>query len=147
MTAVTITASGLCPVCEETVRIRRNGTLYRHQRPYDPDGPIGITYHCAGSGRTPAVTLPMTFARWLRGHVARRDARDNPVTYLAQRMFHACTRNPVKAVADVDWTTAEELHTELHREGSGRDRGCDWLCSYVQDTQIAFAEYQSLQTT
>jgi len=140
MTAVTITASGLCPVCEETVRVRRDSTLYKHARPYDSDGPIGLSTRCHGSGRQPAVALPMTFARWLHGHVARRDARDNPVTYVAQRMFHACTRNPVKAVADVDWTNAEELHAELHREGSGRDRGCDWLCGYVEQAGAAYGD-------
>lgn len=150
MTTITITTTGLCPVCEETVRIRRDGTLYKHQQPYDPDGPIvgtltadGVVWHtgCPGSGRRPAVQLPMTFARWLRGHVARRDARDNPVTYLAQRMFHGCSRSPVRGPADVDWSTAEELHGVLHRAGAGRDRSCDWLCGYVEQAGNAFVDF------
>ena len=152
MSTITIPATGLCPVCEETVRIRLDGSLYKHERPYDPDGPIvgtitdgGVVWHtdCAGSGQRPAAILPMTFARWLHGHVARRDARDNPATYLAQRMFHGCSRSSVRSPGDVDWATAEELHTVLHREGSGRDRGCDWLCGYVEQASAAYGAYET----
>ncbi|MCX4750956.1 hypothetical protein OG455_41480 [Kitasatospora sp. NBC_01287] len=147
MTA-TITTTGLCPVCEETIRIRNNGTLYRHEQPYDPDGPIvgtitdgGVVWHtqCGGSGRKPAVALPMTFARWLHGHAARRDAHENPVTYLAQRMFRGCSYSPRSGPADVDWSTAGELHEVLHREGFGREGGCDWLCGYVEQAGEDFA--------
>lgn len=154
MPTITITATGLCPVCEETVRIRQGGTLFKHDRPYDPDGPIvgtitrdGVAWHagCAGSGQRPTVTFPMTFARWLHGHVARRDARDNEVTHLAQWMFRPCSCSPVRSPAEVDWATAEELHTALHREGFVRDRGCDWLCGYVERAGATFAEYQAQQ--
>lgn len=149
MTA-TISATGLCPVCEETVRIRRNGNLYGHEQPYDPDGPIvgtltatGVAWHtsCPGSGQRPAVVLELTFARWLHGHVARRDAHDNPITYLAQRMFHGCSRTPVRGPADVAWSTAEELHQALHHAGRGPD--CDWLCGYLEQARTAFAEATS----
>jgi hypothetical protein len=140
--STSIPDQGLCGTCEETVRLRRDGSLYRHQLPYDPDGPVRLSNPCPGSGELPAVRLEMTFARWLHVHVARRDARDNPVTYLAQRMFHGCTRNPVKAVTDVGWAQADELHQVLHQE-PGRASGCDWLCGYAQQAGAQYAEYRT----
>lgn len=137
--STTVTATGLCPVCEETIRIRLDGTLYKHEQPYDPDGPIGLSNLCHGSGRQSVMTLPMTFARWLHGHVARRDARDNPVTYVAHRMFRGCSRSPVQSPADVGWATADELHQVLHQE-PGRGSGCDWLCGYVEQAGTAYAD-------
>lgn len=137
--STTVTATGLCPVCEETVRLRRDGSLYRHQLPFDPDGPVRLSNPCPGSGELPAVRLEMTFARWLHAHVARRDARESPVTYLAQRMFHGCSRSPVQSPADVGWVTADELHQVLHQE-PGRASGCDWLCGYVEQAGTAYAD-------
>ncbi|WP_280701789.1 hypothetical protein [Kitasatospora sp. GP82] len=81
--------------------------------------------------------MKMTFARWLQAHHARRDARANPGTYLAQRVFQPCTRTTARTPADVSWATAEELHLVL----CGEVHDCDWLCGYVEQAAVRFGRY------
>jgi hypothetical protein len=145
----TIPDEGLCGVCEETVRLRRDGRPYAHPRPADPDAPIVFTVvdgralpvpvDCPGARQQAAVRLEMTFTRWLRAHHARRDARENPVTFLAQRVFQACTRVPAQPVADLDWSTVEELRLQL----MGRPGECDWIGRYIDAAEAAFEAYSA----
>lgn len=140
----TIPDEGLCGVCEETVRLRRGRTV-KHAKPFDPDAPIAFTVvdgqvasvsaNCPGSGQHPAVRLEMTFARWLRAHHTRRDARENRVAYLAQHVFRPCTR--VKALSEVSWSTAEELRLLFVRQ-SPRD---PWLVELVDEAEAAFEAF------
>ncbi|MGE7439809.1 hypothetical protein [Kitasatospora sp. NPDC001175] len=97
---------------------------------------------CAGSGQQPVVRLEMTFARWLHAHHRRRDAPENPITYLAQRVFPPCTGTPARTPADVSWATPEELHLVLR----GESHDCDWLCSYVEQTAEEFEKYTAAIT-
>lgn len=129
---------GLCVVCEETVRLRRDGRTVKHPKPYDPDGPIGLSNRCAGAEEFPAVRLEMTFPRWLRAHHGRRDARENPVTFLAQRVFQACSRTPAKTVAELNWSTPEELRLLLIRPGVN-----DWLGRYIDQAEAGYENYLS----
>lgn len=136
---------GLCVVCEETVQLRRDGRAVKHPRPYDPDAPIVFTLvdgrpvagaNCGGGGQHPSIWLEMTFARWLRAHHKRRDARTNPVTYLAQRVFQPCTRAPATAVAELSWSTPEELRLLLVRPGIN-----DWLGEYIDQAEAGYDVY------
>jgi hypothetical protein len=77
-----------------------------------------------------------------RRYRLRRDARINPVTYLAQRAFQPCTGNPARPHADVTWATSEEPHLLLHRDKLARD----WLCAYVDQAAGEFKEYIVLMT-
>ncbi|SFD13358.1 hypothetical protein [Streptomyces aidingensis] len=107
---------GLCPVCEGEARIRKTGRLYAHR--------------CAGDGRPPAALLTPTFAHWLHAQITRRDPHVNPVTALAVREFHGCSRR--RSPADVPWSTAEELHTEIHARSRTAGAGpCWWLCDDI----------------
>lgn len=141
---------GLCSVCEETVRLRRDGRIFKHPKPYDPDASItgtitanGIEWHtqCGGSGQQPAARLEMTFARWLHAHVKRRDARDNPVTFLAQWIYRPCTCSPGRTPADVSWRTVEELHDLRH----GDKPACDWLCRSIRQAGERHETYAAVQ--
>ncbi|MFC8447632.1 hypothetical protein [Kitasatospora sp. NPDC057223] len=127
---------GICAVCEVTVRLRRDGRTFRHSRPYDPDGPIYATDTCPGAEQHPAVRLEMMFARWLHAHHTRRDARENPVTYLAQYVFRACSRTPAKGPAEVTWSTAEELRLLYLRPGVN-----DWLARYIVQAAAEYDRY------
>lgn len=148
MSSFTPPDEGLCSVCEETVRLRRDGRPHKHQQPYDPDAPIVFTVvdgqvvteptDCPGARQQAAVRLEMTFARWLRAHHARRDGRDNPVTFLAQRVFQACTRVPAQSVADLDWSSVEELRLRLVQPGVN-----DWLGEYVDAAEAGFEAYRA----
>lgn len=125
---------GLCAACEETVQLRRDGRTRRHDRPYDPDGPIFVTNLCPGAGQHPSVRLEMSFPRWLRAHHRRRDGRDNPVTFLAQRVFQACTRTPAMTLAEITWSTPEELRARL----TARPGECDWIGEYIDAAQVGY---------
>ncbi|MEV7770524.1 hypothetical protein [Kitasatospora sp. NPDC086791] len=136
---------GICGTCEQTLPIRKDGCVKRHPIPYDPDGPIvfAVTARgpvacttCPGAGEPPAIRLEMTFARWLHAHAARRDCRDNPVTFLAQWMFRPCSRTR-KTPSDVTWSSPEELHLQFH----ATDGECGWQCRYIEQAAKAFAEY------
>ncbi|MFF0409111.1 hypothetical protein ACFYUY_01580 [Kitasatospora sp. NPDC004745] len=126
---------GICGHCEQTLSIRKDGCLKRHTIPYDPEGSI-LYSNCPGSDRAPAIRLDMTFARWLHAHAARRDYRDNPVTFLAQWMFRPCSRTR-KTPADVTWSSPEELHLVLH----GAEDPCGWQCRYIEQAAAGFAAY------
>jgi hypothetical protein len=144
----TPTDEGLCGVCEETVRLRRDGRPYAHPRPTDPDAPIVFTIvdgralpvpvDCPGARQQAAVRLEMSFARWLRAHHTRRDGRENAVTFLAQRVFQACTRTPAKTVAELDWSSAGELRLRLVQPGVN-----DWLGEYVDAAEAGFEAYSA----
>ena len=91
---------GSCGDCGDEIRLRANGRLYAHD--------------CTGDGQTPLVTLRPTFARWLWTQSKRRDDYTNLATLVAGRHFRGCTRSPKITAADVGWTTAEELHQQMH---------------------------------
>jgi len=131
---------GLCAVCEETVPLRRDGRTPKHDKPYDPDGPIGLYNRCLGAEQQPAIRLDMTFARWLRAHHKRRDARDNPITFLAQRVFQACSRTPAKTVAELSWSTVEELRLLLVQP-----RVNEWIAAYLDQAEAAYGAYQAVR--
>jgi hypothetical protein len=134
------------------VRLRRDGRPFAHPRPTDPDAPIVFTVvdgralavpaDCPGARQQAAVHLEMTFARWLRAHHARKDARTNQVTYLSQRMFAACSRTPAKSVADVSWACADELRLLLLQKAP-RD---PWLQDLVGVAEAAFEVYSAART-
>ncbi|MEV8324562.1 hypothetical protein [Kitasatospora sp. NPDC056731] len=126
---------GICGPCEQTIPIRKDGRIKNHPVPYDPDGPIVYT-DCPGAGQPPAIRLDMTFARWLHAHVARRDYRANPITFLAQHMFRPCSRTR-KTPADVTWSSPEELHLQFH-EPAGE---CGWQCRYIDQAAAAYSAY------
>ncbi|MEZ0094994.1 hypothetical protein [Streptacidiphilus sp. EB129] len=131
-------AEGLCPVCEQTTRIRRNGSLYKHPTL----GTAVITTitadddNCTGSGRLPSVVLEMTFARWLHAHRARRDFRTNDITLIAQYAFgerNSCA--PLRTPEDVNWTTADGFHAHIHTRPTGHvpeGTSCDWRCRMIE---------------
>lgn len=146
MAAFTPPDEGLCAACEETVALRRDGRAVKHSQPYDPDGPIvgtitpnGVTWltGCQGGGQHPSVRLEMTFPRGLRAHHKRRDARDNPVTFLAQWAFKPCTRTPAKTVAEVGWATPDELRLQL----MARPGECDWIAEYIDAAEAGYGAY------
>jgi hypothetical protein len=91
---------GRCADCGDEIRLRGNGRLYAHD--------------CTGDGQLPQVALRPTFARWLWMQSKRRDDYTNLATLVAGRHFRGCTRSPKIAAADVEWTTAEELHQCMH---------------------------------
>ncbi|MFE2485989.1 hypothetical protein ACFXGR_22365 [Streptomyces mirabilis] len=127
---------GLCADCNDEIRIRGNGRLYAHD--------------CTGDGRLPLLVLKPTFARWLWMQSKRRDDYTNLATLVAGRHFRACTRSPKITAADVDWTTAEELHGQLHltqlaRTGSELMRPNGERCGGVcRDLQKIAAIYERL---
>ena len=144
---------GLCPACEGEIRVRNNGTLYRHDQPSDPDAPIVCDSRgfqittCWGSARTPVRLLEATFARWLYAH-RHRDPWTDPVGQLGDLHFNGCTRTRTRTPADVEWTTAEELHQRRHdiqRRHTGSDvlapcsgQHCDWHCRQISDAAAEF---------
>lgn len=151
MTANPLPRIGNCPVCGAETRLRLNGRLFAHPQPLEApvlvctdDGHIA---DCPGSGRRTGLLEP-TFARWLWAQSKRRDRHDNPITRLAQRTFQPCTRSPKHTPADVTWTTAAELHDELHRRQKDRTgseirqpyngQRCDWACRDVERAAEAF---------
>ncbi|WP_333758445.1 hypothetical protein [Streptomyces sp. ISBFB 2968] len=91
---------GRCAACGDEIRLRDNGRLYVHG--------------CTDDGQLPLLTLRPTFARWLWMQSKRRDDYKNLATLVAGRHFRGCTRSPKITAADVEWTTAEELHQQLH---------------------------------
>jgi hypothetical protein len=84
----------------------------------------------------------MSFARWLHAHVARRDVRTNPVTWLAQRAFRPCSRT-TRTPADVTWSSPDELHLLLH--GTADD--CGRQCRYVELAAAQYAVYDDARRT
>ncbi len=134
---------GDCPYCPQEIRLRVDGTLYQH--------PGLGRRHCPGSRQPIARPLEPTFVRWLHANATRRDAYTNRVTHLAQQLFRGCTQSPNRTPADVPWTTAEELHEELHRQqvrltgsenrsGYGGTERCDWVCQDVEQAGRTYAE-------
>ncbi|MFD6968340.1 hypothetical protein [Streptomyces sp. NPDC059949] len=132
---------GNCPGCAQEIRLRTDGTLRQHPR---------YNVRCPGS-RRPAEPLEPTFVRWLHANAARRDAYTNRITHLAQSTFHGCTRSPKRTPADMPWTTAVQLHDELHqqqvrltgsenRSGYGGTERCDWMCRDVTHAGHVYAE-------
>lgn len=127
---------GRCADCNGEIRIRGNGRLYAHD--------------CTGDGQPPLIVLRPTFARWLWTQSKRRDDYTNLATLVAGRHFRACTRSPKITAADVDWTTAEELHQKLHlaqlaRTGSELMRPNGERCGGVcRDLQKIAAIYERL---
>jgi hypothetical protein len=110
----------LCGECDEEIRIRTDGRLYAHGCPEDD--------------RLPVIALKATFARWLWTQSKRRDDFTNRLTLFAGRIFRPCTRT-VTSPRDVAWSTAEELHGQLHllrlaRSGSTE---CDALCKALAE--------------
>lgn len=131
---------GYCPGCHEEIRLRLDGTLHQHAR---------YNARCWGS-RQVRPALEPTFVRWLHANASRKDGHTNRVTGLAQMLFRRCTRTPNRTPADVSWTTAEELHSYLHRRhqqrtgsehrgGIGGER-CDWACRDVEEAGRVYAE-------
>lgn len=127
---------GRCADCGDEIRLRGNGRLYAHD--------------CTGDGQLPLVVLRPTFARWLWTQSKRRDDYTNLATLVAGRHFRACTRSPKITAADVDWTTADELHQKLHltqlaRTGSELMRPNGERCGGVcRDLQKIAAIYERL---
>jgi hypothetical protein len=128
---------GRCADCGSEIRIRGNGRLYTHG--------------CTGDGSLPLLALKPTFARWLWMQSKRRDDYTNLATLLAGRQFRGCTRSPKLTAADVDWSTAEELHDQMHatqlrltgsdvRQPYNGER-CDGMC---RDLEKVAALYQQL---
>ncbi|WP_394436201.1 hypothetical protein [Streptomyces sp. SGAir0957] len=99
-TPVPLPNLGRCDWCGDEIRLRGNGRLYAHG--------------CTGDGSLPLITLRPTFARWLWMQSKRRDEYTNLATLVAVQHFRGCTRSPKWTAADMDWTTAEELHQRLH---------------------------------
>ena len=131
---------GDCPGCSQEIRVRVDGTLQQHRR-------YGV--RCPGA-RRPVTLLEPTFVRWLHANASRKDAYTNRVTHLAQHKFRGCTRSPNRTPADMPWTTAEELHAELHRQqvrltgsenrsGYGGTERCDWVCRDVIEAATVYA--------
>lgn len=145
----TIPDEGLCGVCEETVRLRRDGRSYAHPRPADPDAPIvfaivdgravPLRSDCSGARLQAAARLEMTFARWLRAHHTRRDGRENRVTALAQWVFRPCSRSRAKTVAEVSWSTPAELRLLL----LAKPGVCDWIAEDIDVAEVAFEAYSA----
>lgn len=147
---------GLCPVCGGEIRIRRNGLLYKHDRPLDSDLPLVYDSDgfwiptCPGSAHQAARQMTPTFAQWLWAQ-RNGDKPTDRVAALADWKFRGCTRSPNRTPADVEWATAEDLHQHEHdrqfrRTGSDvrqpyNGRRCDWVCRDIADAQ---AEYQRL---
>lgn len=136
-----------CEVCKDEVKVRADGCLSKHDRPWGCDSPLYVDsdgfgiLRCVGSEKEAGEILSPTFARWLHAQSKRRDDYDNVLTRLGHFQFRGCTQSPRRTVRDVEWTTAEELHGRLHlthlaRTGSDRRGGpeggpCDWMCRYV----------------
>ena len=138
---------GLCAVCEETVVLRRDGRTRKHPRPIDADAPYVFTIingrsvadtNCPGADQQPAVRLEMTFARWLRAHHKRRDARDNPVSFLAQWVFKPCTRTRAKTVAEVSWQWSAPAELRAYLLVPGRN---DWIGRYIDQVEAGYEAY------
>jgi hypothetical protein len=145
----------LCPnpYCGQEVRVRNNQTLFKHDWPLGPNGPIVLDSNgfmitqCPNSGWRVKELLEPTFARWLWMQSKRSDGDTNEVTRLAQWRFQGCTRSPKRTARDVEWTTAEELHGHLHliqlaragtpdrRPGFGH---CDFECEYVMQADQVY---------
>lgn len=150
LTPVPLPRLGMCPVCERETKLRTNGVLHKHRELITPESPIRCDPRtgyritsCPGSGRT-ATPLEPTFLRWVWAHRARRDARTNRVTMLAEMtcgMSFGCGRD--NRIEDRRWTTAEECHHWQHTGPSAAAvrNGCDWLCA---DIRSAAEQYDRL---
>jgi hypothetical protein len=150
-----MTATGLCRVCEETVRVRKDGCVRQHPR---SDGVLVATLtdagwvqhvHCAGSGRPPSVVLELTFPRWLHRQRGRRDWRESTAAQLARHVFGEPGGCGDRGPGEVDWETAEGLHAELHQEqlrATGSElrqpyngQRCDWVCRFAEEAGREYA--------
>ncbi|WP_405673165.1 hypothetical protein [Streptomyces sp. NBC_01530] len=123
---------GRCADCPDEVRLRDNGRLYAHG--------------CSGDGMVPLLVLRPTFARWLWTQSRRRDERTNRLTAFAAGRYRGCTRAPRRHAGDMPWSSAAELHGQLHlmRLARGGRDGCDWMC---RDLETAAAVYEQLLAT
>ncbi|MET9909746.1 hypothetical protein ABZZ74_23575 [Streptomyces sp. NPDC006476] len=128
-TAVPLPRLGRCPDCPDEIRLRANGRLYAHG--------------CPGDGTVPLLVLRPTFARWLYAQSKRRDERTNRLTAFAAFQYRGCTRAPKLHAGDMPWSSADELHGQLHllRLAHGGGDGCDWMC---RDLERAAAVYEQL---
>ncbi|MFI9465709.1 hypothetical protein [Streptomyces xiamenensis] len=150
LTPVPLPRLGVCPVCERETRLRVDGVLHQHRELETPDSPIRCDPRtgyritdCPGSGRT-ATPLEPTFLRWVWAHRARRDARTNRVTMLAEILVgtsFGCGRS--RRIEDTHWTTAAEAHSWEHTgpNAPATRNGCNWVC---EDIATASAEYDRL---
>lgn len=114
---------GRCPQCGDEVRLAMSNALYKH--------PAAAGY----TSTAVAAPLEPTFLRWLWAHRARRDARTNRITLLAEFTVGLATGcGADRVLEDVPWTTADELHDHLHSgpRAVARRTGCDWLCAEVR---------------
>jgi len=135
-TAVPLPRLGRCPDCPDEIRLRANGRLYAHG--------------CPADGTIPLLVLRPTFARWLWTQSKRRDDYTNSLTLLAGRIFRPCACSPKRTAADVDWSSAGELHERLHAEQLARagtelrnppaGERCDWLCRDLEKAADAYRQ-------
>ncbi|MGW1998413.1 hypothetical protein [Embleya sp. NPDC001921] len=132
MIAAALPHLGLCRHCGHEIRIRADHLLHKHACP-------------RGDGSAPARILPPTFVRWLHAQARRRDHRDNPLTALAEYVFRPCSLSPRLLPSELDWTTADEFHNQLHGRQEIRQpyngQRCDWVCRHIA---TAAAEYERL---
>jgi hypothetical protein len=161
--AVPLPKLTLCLECENEIQVRADGTVYKHERAYDPDAPIYcdddgyIITRCPGSRARAGDLLEPTFARWLWMQSKRRDDYTNKLTQFAAFEFRGCTRSPKLTARDVDWVTAEELHGRLHliqlaRTGSSAKNPLtgeehDWMCDLLQGAADVHQELLAAQYT
>jgi len=120
---------GLCPGCRRPVRLRVDGVLRHHRA---PNGRICLQRR--------VDQVPTTFVRWLYLHRSRKDAWTNPITQLAQCEFGGPRMCGDHGPDQQAWTTAEQLHTDVHMRRTHRN-GCDWYCEQVA---VAGAVYAGL---
>jgi hypothetical protein len=115
---------GICPDCGDEVRLRTNNHPYIHGT-------------CPGADEL-STPLPPTFLRWIWSHRARRDARTNRITLLAEFTVGLTRGCHYRSIQLVPWTTAEELHDFKHT--LPRAPGCDWMCRDIQQAGAIYAE-------
>ncbi|QQN79758.1 hypothetical protein [Streptomyces sp. XC 2026] len=147
LTPVPLPRLGMCPMCGRETKLRTDGVLHQHRELETPESPIrcdpqtGLRITtCPGSGR-PAEPLEPTFLRWVWAHRARRDARTNRVTMLAEILVgtsFGCGRD--NRIDQVPWTTAAAAHSWVHARPA-TPSACTWVC---EDIATAGAEYDRL---
>ncbi|MFE0472491.1 hypothetical protein ACFW2V_12845 [Streptomyces sp. NPDC058947] len=146
--AVPLPRLAVCPNCEQDIQVRKDQTLFEHDRKSGPNDPIYLDNYglaitrCPNSGWWTEELLEPTFVRWLWMQSRRRDDRTNTLTRFAAFQFRGCTQSPRRTARDMTWATAEELHGQLHlvqlaRTGSAMKgpltgENCDWMCDYLQ---------------